>query len=213
LQAANYCLLHFKTITMSTQKINPRFAVLLLLMIIVAAMRIPNAAQLTPWANFTPIGAMGLFGGTYFTSKWKAVAFPLLTLLVSDLIINLFVFKGQYGAMYSGWYVIYGIFALIVFYGKWIIQKVSVKNVVLAGVAAALSHWLIADFTVWIGGGTDLRTMMPLTKNWAGLVHCYTQGFPFMRNFLMGTLTYSGILFGGFELAKQRFSVLKLQIA
>ena len=197
---------------MSTQKINPRFAVLLLLMIVVAAMRIPNAAQLTPWANFTPIGAMGLFGGAYFTSKWKAFAFPLLTLLVSDLIINLFVFDGKYGAMYSGWYVIYGVFALIVFYGKWILQKVSVKNVVIASIVAAVSHWLIADFTVWMGGGTDLRTMTPLTKNWAGLLQCYAQGFPFMKNFLMGTLAYSGILFGGFELAKQRFPVLKLQL-
>ena len=198
---------------MSTKKINPRFAVLLLLMIVVATMRIPNAAQVTPWANFTPIGAMGLFGGAYFTSKWKAFAFPLLTLLVSDLIINLFVFDGKYGAMYSGWYVIYGVFTLIVFYGKWILQKVSVKNVIIASVVAAVSHWLIADFTVWMAGGTDLRTMAPLTKNWAGLVQCYAQGFPFMKNFLMGTLVYSGILFGGFELAKQRFPVLKLQLA
>ena len=198
---------------MSTEKINPRFAVLLLLMIVVAAMRIPNAAQLTPWTNFSPIGAMGLFGGAYFTSKWKAVAFPILTLLVTDLIINLFVFDGKYGVMYSGWFVIYGIFTLIVFYGKWMLQKVSVKNVVIASVVAALSHWLIADFTVWIGGGTDLRTMTPLTKNWAGLLQCYAQGFPFMKNFLMGTLVYNGILFGGFKLVQQRFPVLKLQMA
>jgi len=198
---------------MSAKKINPCFAVLLLLMIVVATMRIPNAAQLTPWANFTPIGAMGLFGGAYFTSKWKAFAFPLLTLLISDLIINLFVFDGKYGAMYGGWYVIYGVFALIVFYGKWILQNVSVKNVVIASVVAAVSHWLIADFTVWIGGGTNLRTMTPLTKNWAGLVQCYVQGFPFVKNFLIGTLVYSGILIGGFELAKQRFPVLKLHLA
>lgn len=198
---------------MSAKKINPCFAVLLLLMIVVATMRIPNAAQLTPWANFTPIGAMGLFGGAYFISKWKAFAFPLLTLLISDLIINLFVFDGKYGAMYSGWYVIYGVFALIVFYGKRILQKVSVKNVVIASLVAAVSHWLIADFIVWIGGGIDLRTMTPLTKNWAGLVQCYVQGFPFVKNFLIGTLVYSGILFGGFELAKQRFPVLKLQFS
>ena len=198
---------------MITKKMNPCFAVLLLLMIVVATMRIPNAAQLTPWANFTPIGAMGLFGGAYFISKWKAFAFPLLTLLISDLIINLFVFDGKYGAMYSGWYVIYGVFALIVFYGKRILQKVSVKNVVIASLVAAVSHWLIADFTVWIGGGTDLRTLTPLTKNWAGLVQCYVQGFPFVKNFLIGTLVYSGILFGGFELAKQRFPVLKLQFS
>jgi len=198
---------------MAVEKINPRFAVILLLMIVVAAMRIPNAAQITPWANFSPIGAMGLFGGAYFNSKWKAFAFPLLTLFVSDLIINIFIFDGKYGVLYSGWYVIYSIFALIVFYGKWMIQKVAVKNVLLACIVAALSHWLLADFTVWLGGGTDLRTMMPLAKNWAGLLQCYVQGVPFMRNFLLSNLVYSGILFGGFELVQRRYPVIKLQMA
>jgi hypothetical protein len=185
----------------------------MLFMVAVAAMRIPNAAQLTAWANFTPIGAMGLFGGAYFNSKWKAFAFPLLTLFASDLIINMLVFGGKYGVMYSGWYIIYGIFALIVLFGKWLIKKVSVKNVVIASVVAALSHWLIADFTVWIGGGTDLRTMTPLTKDWPGLIQCYAQGFPFMRNFLAGTLVYSGIMFGVFEWMKARYAVLQLSVA
>ena len=197
---------------MSTEKFNPRILVLLVMMVGVAAMRIPNAAQLTLWANFTPIGAMGLFGGAYFTSKWKAYAFPLLTLLISDLIINLFIYDGKYGVMYSKWYIIYGIFALIVFFGKILIKKVTIKNIVLASVIAALSHWLIADFTVWMGGGTDLRTMLPLTKNWAGLIQCYAQGFPFMKNFMMGNLVYSGILFGGFQFAEWRYPVLKMQI-
>jgi hypothetical protein len=189
---------------MATEKINPRFAVLALFMIVVAAMRIPNAAQLTPWSNFTPIGAMGLFGGAYFTKQWKAVLFPLLTLLVSDLIIQAFVFNGQYGIMYSGWYWIYGIFILITFIGKWLIKKVTVKNVIIAAITASLTHWLIADFTVWAGGGTDIRTMTPLSRDWAGLQQCYIQGFPFMKNFLIGTLVYSGILFGVFEWVKQK---------
>ena len=197
---------------MSTEKFNPRILVLLVMMVGVAAMRIPNAAQLTLWANFTPIGAMGLFGGAYFTGKWKAYAFPLITLLISDLIINLFIFDGKYGVMYSKWYIIYGIFALIVFFGKILIKEVTIQNIVLASVVAALSHWLIADFTVWIGGGTDLRTMLPLTKNWAGLIQCYAQGFPFMKNFMMGNLVYSGILFGAFQFAEWRYPVLKLQI-
>jgi hypothetical protein len=189
---------------MATEKINPRFAVLALFMIVVAAMRIPNAAQLTPWSNFTPIGAMGLFGGAYFTKTWKAVLFPLLTLLVSDLIIQAFVFNGQYGIMYSGWYWIYGIFILITFIGKWLVKKVTVKNVIIAAITASLTHWLIADFTVWAGGGTDIRTMTPLSRDWAGLQQCYIQGFPFMKNFLIGTLVYSGIMFGIFEWVKQK---------
>jgi hypothetical protein len=198
---------------MLLQKINPRFALLLLFMIVVAAMRIPNAASITPWAHFTPIGAMGLFGGAYFNNKFKAFAFPLLTLLLSDIIINTIVFNGKYGIMYSGWYIIYGIFALIVVLGKYLIQKVNFKNVLLASISAALCHWLIADFTVWFGGGTDLRTMAPLTKDVPGLLQCYAQGFPFMKNFLMGTVVYSAIMFGAFEWMKARYTSLQLSIA
>ncbi|MCW3091063.1 MAG: hypothetical protein JWP81_2132 [Ferruginibacter sp.] len=198
---------------MKIVKINPRVTVLAFFMLAVAAMRIPNATQLMPWANFTPIGAMGLFGGAYFSGKWKAFVFPLLTLFASDLVINNVVFGGKYGVMNGGWYIVYGIFVLIVFLGKWMIQKVNVKHVVLASLVAALSHWLIADFAVWIGGGKNIITMAPLTKDWAGLMQCYAQGFPFMKNFLMGNLVYSGILFGSFQLAQQRYPVLKLQVS
>ncbi len=187
-----------------TEKFNPRFLVLALFMIVVAAMRIPNAASLTPWSNFTPIGAMGLFGGAYFTKQWKAVLFPLLTLFVSDIIINNFVFAGKYGFMYSGWYWIYGIFILISFIGKWILKNVGVKNVILAAIVASLSHWAIADFTVWAGGGMDIRTGQPLSRDINGLLQCYVQGFPFMRNFLIGTIVYSGVMFGSFEWLKKQ---------
>lgn len=195
---------------MSIEKINPRFAVLTLFMIAVSAMRIPNSAQLTPWANFTPIGAMGLFAGAYFTKQWKAILFPLLTLLASDLIIQAFVFNSKYGIMYSGWYWIYGIFIFITFIGKWLIKKVTVKNVIIAAITASLTHWLLADFAVWAGGGTDLRTMTPFSRDWDGLQQCYIQGFPFMRNFLSGTLVYSGIMFGVFEWMKAKQPALKL---
>ena len=197
---------------MSIQKINPRFAVLALFMTAVAAMRIPDSANLTPWSHFTPIGAMGLFGGAYFTKQWKAILFSLLTLFVSDLIIQSFVFDARYGIMYNGWYWIYAIFILITFIGKWIIKNVTVKNVLFAGITAALTHWMLADFTVWAGGGTDLRTMQPLSRDWSGLVQCYVQGFPFMKNFLMGTLIYSGIMFGAFEWMKSRYASLQLTI-
>lgn len=181
---------------MSIQKINPRFAVLAIFIIAVAAMRIPNAAQLTPWSNFSPIGAMALFGGAYFSKNWKMVAFPLLTLFISDIAINVFVHHGKYGVMYSGWYWIYGIFLLITYVGKMLIKQVTVTNVLISGITVSLLHWLIADFLVWIAGGTDLRTMQPLSKDWAGLMQCYAQGFPFMKNFMAGTLLCSCMMFG-----------------
>lgn len=194
---------------MSLSKLNPRITVLLLMILAAAAMRIPNAAQLTPWSGYTPVGAMALFGGAYFSSRWKAILFPLLTLFISDLAINLFVFDGRYGIMHGSWYIVYGIFILLVFLGKWMITKVSVSNVVLASAAAALSHWLVADFAVWLGGGTNLITMRPLTKDLPGLLQCYVQGFPFMKQFLIGNLLYGTILFGGFELARYRYAIVR----
>ncbi len=195
---------------MSVKKLDPRFTVLLLLMLIVAAIRIPNAAQFGVWSNFTPIGAMGLFGGAYFTKKWKAVLFPVLTLLISDLVVHIFVFQGKYGILYDGWYKIYGIFILIVFIGRWIIQKVTVQHVLIAGITASLTHWLLADLFVWLSGGTDLRTMQPLSRDFNGLLQCYVQGFPFVKNFLLGTLAYSGILFGVFEWMKAKNPALQI---
>ena len=160
--------------------------------------------------TFTPLGAMALFGGAYFESRWKALVFPLLTLLLSDLIINTVVLHGDYGVMYSGWYWIYGIFALIVLYGKALIQRVSVRNVVLAAVVASLSHWVLADTGVWLTGGTDLRTGLPLSRDFASWWQCMVQGLPYLRNFLAGTLAYGAVLFGGFEWLQSRYPKLSV---
>ncbi|WP_028663712.1 DUF6580 family putative transport protein [Runella zeae] len=192
------------------QTFNPRVLTLLCFILAIALIRILNVVQPSPISNFTPIGAMGLFGGAYFSSRWKAFTFPLLALLVSDLVINAAVYRGQYGLMYDGWYWVYGIFALIVVYGKVLLNKINIKNLLLASVVVALSHWVLSDFSVWLAGGTDLRTGLPLSRDWSGLIQSLAQGFPFMRNFLAGTIAYSAILFGGFELLQRRFPQLAL---
>jgi len=195
---------------MSTEKINPRFIVLTLFIIVVAAMRIPNAAHLTSWSNFTPIGAMGLFGGAYFTKRWKAFAFPLLSLFASDLMINVFVYDGKYGIMYGSWYWVYGGFCLIVLLGNWLLKKVSVKNVVLTGVAATLAYWLIVDFGVFLFGCTDITTGQKMDHSFGSLFKCYAQGAPYIKNFLIATLAYCGIMFGTFEWMKTKRPSLQL---
>ncbi len=192
------------------QSINPRFSTLLCFILVLALIRIINVAQLSPVANFTPLGAMGLFAGAYFSQRWKAFFFPLLTLFISDIVINNVIYGGKYGFIYGGWYWVYGIFALIVLLGNVLLKKVNLKNVVVAGVVAVLTHWVLSDFTVWLGSGTDLRTQLPLSHDWAGLQQALMQGFPFMRNFLAGTLAYSALFFGGFELLKMRFPQLSV---
>jgi len=190
------------------QTLNPRFVVLLLFIGLMAALRIVNTVQMSAISTFSPIGAMALFGGSYFPNRWKAFGLPLLTLWLSDLVVNVVLLDGQFGIMYDGWYWIYGIFALIVWYGKVLLQKVSVKNVLVAALVASLTHWLLADTSVWLVGGTDLRTNLPLSRDFAGWQQCILQGVPYMRNFLAGTLVYSAVLFGGFEWLQSRYPKL-----
>lgn len=174
-------------------------------MFVVGMIRVINAAEFTTWSNFTPVGAMAIFGGAYFGQRWKAFAFPLLTLFLGDLIIHTVIYKGEF----AGMPMIYFAFSIIVLIGILVIKKVSVKNVALAAVFSTLSFWLIADFSVWLGGGTDIRTQLPLSRDWNGLLQCYWQGFPYMINFLLGTLFYSAVMFGLFEWMQQRFTALQ----
>ena len=47
------------------------------------------------------------------------------------------------------------------------------------------------------------------SRDMAGLLKCYTLAIPFFKNMLAANLIYSAILFGGFELAKVRFKILR----
>ena len=145
-------------------------------------MRIPDAASLTPWSNFTPIGAMALFGGAYFTQKWKAFSFPLLSLLAGDIIINSLVHEGKFGIMYSGWYWVYGAFALMVLTGKLLLKKITMPNIILASFTTVLIHWIVTSPACILLEGS----MYP--KTWAGYYTSLIAAIPFERNFLIGTL-------------------------
>ncbi len=49
-----------------------------------------------PW-NFTPIGAMALFGGAKLRNPWAAFLFPLSALFFGDLIVGFHRFSGFTG--------------------------------------------------------------------------------------------------------------------
>lgn len=199
----NYKPINFEF--MSTKKINPRFAVLLTFIVVVGVLRIMNATELTAWSNFTPIGAMALFGGAYFNRRWKSFAFPLLTLFLGDIFIHTVIYDGNF----QGRPLIYLAFSVIVLIGIVFVRKVTATNIVVASLLSTVGFWLIADFAVWLGGGTDVRTQLPLSRDLAGLLQCYLQGFPYMTNFLLGTLFYSAMMFGGFEWIQKKYPALK----
>lgn len=185
---------------------NPKTPIILAMLALVAALRVVFATScLSPLADFSPIGAMALFGGACFTAApgvrgsrvspgrgadWlKAFGWPLLTLWISDIFLNRFVFYGHWQIFYSGCYWVYGAFALMVLAGHYLLSRVTVTRVALAAVAAVLIHWIVTDFGTWLEG-----TMYPKTP--AGYIECLVAAIPFEKYQLAGNLIYCAILFG-----------------
>lgn len=182
------------------KKINLRFSVLLLMVLITGLSR-----MIIQIDNFTPIGAMALFGGAYFSDRWKAFLLPLVSLFLSDMLIQGVIYKGQFGfPLYESWYYVYGTFALIVLFGTWMLKKVTVKNILLAAIVSSLAHWIITDFGVWMSG----CNLSVYTKDLNGFILCYTMALPYLKDFMLGTLFYSAILFGAFEWAQRKYPAL-----
>jgi hypothetical protein len=188
---------------MSVLKINPRNAVLLLIIVAMAVLRIASFSGWGPLTVFTPIGAMALFGGAYFNGNIKPFAFPLLTLFISDVIV-MFVFfaDSEYrtGLLYSGWIWTYAAFALMTIAGKLIIRNITVTNIAIAVVVSTLIHWLVSD----IGGclAEDKFTLAVYTQR-------LITAIPYELRFLGGTAIFSALLFGLFEWLQTRYTSLK----
>jgi len=70
---------------MSLQKINLRNSLLILMIIIAGATRLINFNHLTGWTNFTPVGAMALFGGVQFSNRALAFGVPLGAMSASQV--------------------------------------------------------------------------------------------------------------------------------
>jgi hypothetical protein len=184
---------------MTVVKFNPKWLLLFVFLLAVSLLRIIFVSQkgISPLSNFTPIGAMALFGAAYFNSNAKAYGWPLICLFIGDYILSLTVYK-QYnnGFLYAGWYWVYGAFALMTLAGRWILKEISVKNIFMAAMVSTLIHWLVTDFGVWLHG-----SLYP--KNMAGFIDCLIAAIPFEARFLTGTLVYGALLFGSFEWMKR----------
>jgi hypothetical protein len=184
---------------MTLQKINTRNTVLFLIIIAATAFRLLSF-KYTALSNFTPVGAIALFGGAYFTDKWKAYVFVLIMLIASDLVINYLYFSRIELFASSIW--LYICFAIMIFIGS-LIKKVNAVNVGLASIAGILVHWLIMDLP-WLHFGVKLY---PNTL--VGYGQSLIAAIPFEKNMVLGDIVFCAILFGGFELAKRKYTILR----
>ncbi len=163
-------------------------------------------SRLLPHAyNFTPIGAIALFGAAYFTDKKWALIVPVLALWISDLLLNNFVYSAYYEgfAWFTGGFLyLYGSILLTVVLGFFILKKISAGRVLGGAVGAAILFFIISNFGVWVAS-----PLYPPTLE--GLIMCYTAAIPFFHNTLAGNVIYSAILFGAYEWLKNAYPALE----
>jgi hypothetical protein len=136
--------------------------------------------------NVSPVAAMALFGGAYFSDKRMAFLVPFLALLLSDFLIGL----------HDTMIYVYAGFALTVVIGFWIRQKLNVSRIAFAVIVSSLLFFVISNFGAWLSSG-----LYPMTTD--GLMQAYIAAIPFFQNSLLGNMVFATLLFGGFALLQR----------
>ncbi len=153
--------------------------------------------------NFTPVEAIALFGGAYFADRRLAFMVPLAAMLLADLIIATALPRAWLGDWLGTLPAVYGCIALTVVGGRQLSKRISVFRVTSYSFASAVLFFTVTNFATWLtahAGAGEACTQ--------SLSACFVAGIPFFRGTLVGTLVWTAILFGGFELMRRRWSAL-----
>jgi hypothetical protein len=153
------------------------------------------------WPNFTPVAAIALFGGTYFSRKYMAFLVPLSAMFISDLIIGL----------HNNMIAVYLAFSATVLIGFLLSRKVNSINVILAALSSSVLFFIVTNFASWLTMGLYPMNFVGLMESYlAGLVFFNdgSMGISFFLNSVTSTLLYSGLFFSIYYLAQLRFPVL-----
>lgn len=156
--------------------------------------------------NFSPLGAICIFGAAHFAKKWHAFIVPLTATWLSDLYLNNVVYREynpNFTWFYSGFYWQYGAYVLIVLWGILSLKKFTIPKVILGAFGSSAIFFLTSNFGVWVGS--------KYPQDFGGLIACYAAGIPFLKGTFLGDITYSAILFGSFAVLSARYPVLTIE--
>ena len=142
-------------------------------------------------SNFVPLAAIALCGAAYFPKRYK-FSVPLLTLFISDVIINL-----RYGAPLLDPQILvrYAALALVGCLGLLLQSRASLKTLLPASIVASTIFYVITNTFSWLSDPG-------YAKNFAGLIQSLTVGLPqysatptwmFFRNSLVSDLIFTGL--------------------
>ncbi|MEX2131430.1 MAG: DUF6580 family putative transport protein [Pseudohongiellaceae bacterium] len=158
--------------------------VLFLLVIVILSTVLPHPD------NVTPIGALGLFAGTYMRQRGflllpviAALLADLTTVGVYSLLIMVFVYAGH---------------LLSSLCGRYLVDRHKLPSRLPLGIlAASFGFYLVSNIGNW-------WVYQPHTI--AGVIECYVNGLPYLFRTLLGNAMYGLLFFGSWEFMNRRLS-------
>ncbi len=149
--------------------------------------------------NFAPLGAISLFAGSRLPRRWAWLV-PMIAMAISDFYLD----SDRYRPVFelTRWTIL-GTYAATTLLGPlarhaksrpWLLPVLSLS--------ASTLFFITSNLSTWAEGN-----LFPLTAS--GLVHCYWDAIPFMRNTIAADLVGTALLFGLAPLFEQALARLR----
>lgn len=175
---------------MKSKLVSPQF------IFVSSAIFIAAMSRLLPHIdNFTPIAAMALFGGAYFSDKRFAFIIPLMAMFLSDAALQVLFGWGFHNTIIY----VYAAFIVTTIIGLVIKRNITITSVIAGSLVSSILFFIITNFGYWAATGFQLGIV--------GLNNAYISGLPFFRATMLGDLFYNAVLFGSFYFAQRKISV------
>lgn len=157
-------------------------------------------------SGFSPVLAIALFSGLVVKKKESIFLFPLVSLFVSDLVIQVLYAQGlfEYPGLYEGQWKNYLLLLGCAVPGL-IMKGRNHKALIAGAIASPTVYFLVSNFMVWMQSSETFYA-----KSFSGLITCYTAAIPFYKNSLLATLVFLPVVLLLFNYVSRKKAVLTL---
>jgi len=184
-----------------------KFATVFLIIAVIAFRLVTGLSGTTEVANFSPLAAIAFCGATFLPLRFATVV-PLVSMLITDIVLNL---HGGFPIFTFGMllrYLAFGIiFAIGLHYRPSRTRGAYNWKLFGGAILGTLIFYVISNTGAWL-------TQPGYAKTLAGWWQSQTLGLPgpfpptifFLRNSLVGDLFFTGMFVASFAFAKKQFT-------
>lgn len=140
--------------------------------------------------NFTPIGAMALFGGACYAQRRLAFLLPIAALALGDLATGVHVLMPA----------VYLSFGVNVLLGRWLRSRRTVMNTAAVTLVGAVQFFIVTNLATW-------WVFYPHSVD--GLISCFVLALPCFQNTLAGDAVFTGLLFGALAITEWQLPLVR----